>query len=287
VTHIALATSAEHPDLVEDDQPLRSSLQHRGAEVTAAVWNDPAVDWSAFDAVVIRSTWDYVDHLDAFTAWADRVAAVTRLQNGAAVVRWNAHKGYLDELHAFGLPVVPTRLLRQGDTVALDQVLRRQGWGLAVVKPAVSAGSRDTIRVSLRDAGEHQAFFEALLTKGDVLVQPFVESVSQGGERSLMFFEGRYSHAVRKVAAEGDFRVQPQFGGQISADQPPQKVKDLARSILERAEVDTLYARIDLVRIGEKWKLLELELIEPLLYFSTEPRAAHRFADAILATAAP
>lgn len=284
MTHVALATSAEHADLIEDDQALRSSLEHRGAQVTAAVWNDPAVDWAGFDTVVIRSTWDYIDHLDAFLAWTRQVAAVTRLHNFPAVVAWNAHKGYLDELHAFGLPVVPTRLLRQGEAVTLDQVLRRQGWGLAVVKPAVSAGARDTVRVALRDVAEHQAFFDGLLARGDVLVQPYVESVTQGGERSLMFFEGRYSHAVRKVAAEGDFRVQPQFGGVITADQPPQKVKDLARSILERAEVDTLYARVDLVRIGEKWKLLELELIEPLLFFSTDQRAVHRFADAILAT---
>lgn len=284
MTHVALATSADHADLIEDDQPLRSSLEHRGAQVTAAVWNDPAVDWTGFDTVVIRSTWDYIDHLDDFLAWTRQVAAATRLHNSPAVVSWNAHKGYLDELHAFGLPVVPTRLLRQGEAVTLDQVLRRQGWGLGVVKPAVSAGARDTVRVALRDVAEHQAFFEALLAKGDVLVQPYVESVTQGGERSLMFFEGRYSHAVRKVAAEGDFRVQPQFGGVITADQPPQKVKDLARSILERAEVDTLYARVDLVRIGEKWKLLELELIEPLLFFSTDQRAVHRFADAILAT---
>lgn len=283
MTHVALATSAEHPDLIEDDQALRSSLEHRGAQVTAAVWNDPAVDWSGFDVVVIRSTWDYIDHLDAFLAWTRQVAGQTRLHNSPAVVSWNAHKSYLDELHAFGLPVVPTRLLRQGEAVTLDQVLRRQGWGLAVVKPAVSAGSRDTERVSLRDVAEHQAFFDGLLARGDVLVQPYVESVTQGGERSLMYFEGRYSHAVRKVAAEGDFRVQPQFGGVITADQPPQKVKDLARSILERAEVDTLYARVDLVRIGEKWKLLELELIEPLLFFSTDQRAVHRFADAILA----
>jgi glutathione synthase/RimK-type ligase-like ATP-grasp enzyme len=285
VTHVALATSAEHPDLVEDDQALRSSLEHRGGQVTAAVWNDPAVDWSAFDVVVIRSTWDYIDHLDAFLAWTRQVAGQTRLHNSPAVVSWNAHKSYLDELHAFGLPIVPTRLLRQGEAVTLDQVLRRQGWGLAVVKPAVSAGSRDTVRVSLRDVAEHHEFFDGLLARGDVLVQPYVESVTQGGERSLMYFEGRYSHAVRKVAAEGDFRVQPQFGGVITADQPPQKVKDLARSILERAEVDTLYARVDLVRIGEKWKLLELELIEPLLFFSTDQRAVHRFADAILASA--
>lgn len=284
MTHVALATSAEHPDLIDDDHALRSSLEHRGAQVTAAVWNDPAVDWAGFDTVVIRSTWDYIDHLDDFLAWTQRVAAVTRLHNSPAVVGWNAHKGYLDELHAFGLPVVPTRLLRQGEAVTLDQVLRRQGWGLAVVKPAVSAGARDTERVALRDVAEHQEFFDGLLARGDVLVQPYVESVTQGGERSLMFFQGRYSHAVRKVAAEGDFRVQPQFGGVITADQPPQKVKDLARSILERAEVDTLYARVDLVRIGEKWKLLELELIEPLLFFSTDQRAVHRFADAILAT---
>lgn len=279
---LALATSAEHHDLIEDDQQLRKSLTERGADVTAAVWDDGTVDWGSFDLVVIRSTWDYWHRLDEFTAWVDRVGALTRLENSPNVVKWNAHKGYLDELQARGVPVVPTETLPQGSAHELGAVLRRRGWGEAVVKPAVSAGSEGTVRLRLREAEEHQAHLDGLLAKGDVLVQPFVESVTQGGERSLVFFDGRYSHALRKQAAEGDFRVQPQFGGIITPDQPPQRVKDLARSILEAAEVEPLYARVDLVRIGERWKLIELELIEPLLYFHTDAKSVHRFVDAIL-----
>lgn len=279
---LALATCAEHADLTEDDQPLRKSLGERGAEVTAAVWDDPTVDWSVFDLVVIRSTWDYFHHVDEFRAWVDRVGAVTHLENPPAVVKWNTHKGYLDELQTRGVPVVPTETLRRGTAHQLGKVLRRRGWGEAVVKPAVSAGSEGTIRLRLAEAEQHQPRLDALLASGDVLVQPFVESVTQGGERSLVFFDGRYSHAVRKQAAPGDFRVQPQFGGIVTPDQPPQRVKDLARSILEAAEVEPLYARVDLVRIGERWKLIELELIEPLLYFSTDPKSVHRFVDAIL-----
>lgn len=280
--NLALATSAEHADLIEDDQPLRKSLVERGADVTAAVWDDPSVDWAAFDLVVIRSTWDYWRRLEEFTAWVDRVGALTRLENPPAVVKWNAHKDYLDELQTRGVPVVPTETLPAGSAHDLGQVLRKRGWGEAVVKPAVSAGSEGTVRLVLREAEAHQAHLDALLARGDVLVQPFVESVTQGGERSLVFFDGRYSHAVRKQAAEGDFRVQPQFGGIITPDQPPQRVKDLARSILEAAEVEPLYARVDLVRIGERWKLIELELIEPLLYFHTDSKSVHRFVDAIL-----
>lgn len=279
---LALATCAEFPDLIEDDQPLRKSLAERGADVTAAVWDDPAVNWSAFDLVVIRSTWDYFHRVDEFTAWVDRVAAVTRLENNAGTVKWNTHKEYLEELQTRGVPVVPTELLRQGSSHDLGKVMRRRGWGEAVVKPAVSAGSEGTIRLRLAEAEERQGHLDTLLAQGDVLVQPFVESVTQGGERSLIFFDGRYSHALKKRAAEGDFRVQPQFGGIITPDQPPQRVKDLARSILEAAEVEPLYARVDLVRIGEKWKLIELELIEPLLFFDTDPKSVHRFVDAIL-----
>jgi len=279
---VALATSAALAELTEEDQLLRDSLTHRGAEVTAAVWTDPDVDWAAFDIVVIRSTWDYFERLDEFLAWVDRVAAVTRLENPPAYVRWNAHKEYLDELHARGVPLVPTELVRQGSAADLGKLMRKRGWNQSVVKPAVSAGSYGTIRVSLVDAEEQQAHLDTLLAAGDVLVQPFIESVTQGGERSLIFIEGRYSHAVRKQAAEGDFRVQPQFGGIITADQPPQKIRDMARSILEFAEVEPLYARVDVVRIGERWKLLELELIEPMLFFFADPKSVHRFADAIL-----
>lgn len=279
---LALATCAEYPDLIEDDQQLRKSLIERGADVTAASWDDADVDWAAFDLVVIRSTWDYYHRVEEFLEWVRRVSAVTRLENPANLVTWNAHKGYLEELQVRGVPVVPTEMLAQGSAHELGKVLRKRGWGEAVVKPAVSAGSEGTIRLTLREAEEHQAHLDTLLAKGDVLVQPFVESVTQGGERSLIFFDGRYSHALKKQAAPGDFRVQPQFGGIITPDQPPQRVKDLARSILEAAEVDPLYARVDLVRIGEKWKLIELELIEPLLYFDTDPKAVHRFVDAIL-----
>lgn len=279
---LALATCAEHPDLIEDDQQLRKSLAERGADVTAAVWDDPEVDWAAFDLVLIRSTWDYFRRVEEFLAWVDRVSAVTRLENPANLVRWNVHKEYLEELQTRGVPVVPTELLRQGSAHELGKIMRRRGWGEAVVKPAVSAGSEGTIRLALREAEEHQAHLEGLLAWGDVLVQPFVESVTQGGERSLIFFDGRYSHGLKKQAAPGDFRVQPQFGGIITPDQPPQRVKDLARSILEAAEVEPLYARVDLVRIGEKWKLIELELIEPLLFFDTDPKSVHRFVDAIL-----
>lgn len=279
---LALATCAEYPDLIEDDQQLRKSLAERGADVTAASWDDAAIDWAAFDLVVIRSTWDYYHRVEEFLEWVRRVSAVTRLENPANLVTWNAHKGYLEELQVRGVPVVPTEMLAQGSAHELGKVLRKRGWGEAVVKPAVSAGSEGTIRLTLREAEEHQGHLDTLLAKGDVLVQPFVESVTQGGERSLIFFEGRYSHALKKQAAPGDFRVQPQFGGIITPDQPPQRVKDLARSILEAAEVDPLYARVDLVRIGEKWKLIELELIEPLLYFDTDPKAVHRFVDAIL-----
>ena len=279
---LALATCAEYPDLIEDDQQLRKSLTERGADVTAAVWDDAEVDWAAFDLVVIRSTWDYYHRAEEFLEWVRRVSAVTRLENPANLVTWNAHKGYLEELQVRGVPVVPTEMLAQGSAHELGKVLRKRGWGETVVKPAVSAGSEGTIRLTLREAEEQQGHLDALLAKGDVLVQPFVESVTQGGERSLIFFDGRYSHALKKQAAPGDFRVQPQFGGIITPDQPPQRVKDLARSILEAAEVDPLYARVDLVRIGEKWKLIELELIEPLLYFDTDPKAVHRFVDAIL-----
>lgn len=277
---IALATSADLPDLDHDDRPLLGALAERGLEGRPVVWSDPDVDWAGFDLVVIRSTWDYtLGKRDAYLGWAERVAEVTTVRNPVEVLRWNTHKGYLLELEERGVPTVPTAFLGAGDRVDLGALVADRHWGDVVVKPCVSAGARDTFRVPAGAAATHQDRFDELVGRTDVMVQPFLRAVATTGEASIIHLGGSYSHAARKVPASGEWRVQESFGGRNEPWDPPAEVRDLAAWILEATGHEYLYARVDLLPDDDGvWQLTELEVTEPSVYLSVVEGAAARFA---------
>ncbi|HEX5688371.1 MAG TPA: hypothetical protein VFX76_00115, partial [Roseiflexaceae bacterium] len=206
---IAFVTYRELPQLTAEDRMLCASLQRHGVATTAAVWDDPEIDWNAYGAVVVRSCWDYHTRAPAFSDW---LAALerrgVRLWNPAAILRWNMHKTYLRDLQAQGVAIPPTCWLEQGDQANLETLLVAHGWDEVVVKPAVSATAYQTWRTNRTHAGRDQARFAAHLQQSDVLVQRFMEQVVDAGEWSLVFFQKQYSHAVLKKAQAGDFRVQ-------------------------------------------------------------------------------
>ena len=191
---IALATAAEFPDLDDDGPVLLAALGARGLAAEPAVWTDPDVDWPAYDLVVVRCTWDYHERRADFLDWAGRVAAVTTLANSADVLAWNTDKTYLRTLQEAGLPVVPTDWLEPGDVFVVPEN------GEYVVKPAVSAGARDTNRYRVGDHDERAVgHARDLLDAGrTVMVQPYLSQVDTHGETALFFFAGVFSHAVRK-----------------------------------------------------------------------------------------
>src|SRR5690606_15783193 len=154
-----------------------------------------------------------------FVAWAEQVESVTALQNPAAVVRWNTHKGYLIELEERGVPVVATAWLGAGDDVDLAALAASRRWDAVVVKPAVAAGSRG-LTVADTHPGDGQAALDALLVSHDVLVQPLLRRVATDGELSIVCLDGRYSHAVRKRPRDGDHRIQVEFGGTYVPETP-------------------------------------------------------------------
>jgi len=280
---IAFATFEEAPGLDPDDVLAAAALEARGATVKAAVWSDAHLPWRDFDVVAIRSTWDYHRRSGEFVDWLKRLAANgVRVCNPVETVLWNMDKRYLVELSTSGVPIVPTRWIEQGTKVLLEDVLREQGWTSAVVKPAVSVNSFGTFRTSLPEAAERQTEFGGLLQGSGVLVQPFVKEIVETGEWSLLFFDGRFSHALVKRPARGDFRTQSGFGGQHTRTEPSESLVRQAGAVLEAVRLPHRYARIDGVVVDAQFQLMELELIEPSLYLDGDRAAADRFAAAIL-----
>lgn len=285
------------------DAPLRNALTSAGAVVSSPSWRAD-VDWSGFDLAVVRTTWDYPPRRDAFLAWAEATEQVTRLVNPADVLRWNTHKSYLIELEERGAPIVPTAWFGAGDRVRLADLLEVRGWDRAVLKPAVGIGSRRVLRVTRREDdadGTEQGGFsgpeaaqehlDRLLADGDALVQPYLDAFADDGELSVIVIDGEPSHAVRKLPAQGDFRVQSSHGGTYVAEPLERDIAELARWIIEATGSPMLLARVDLVgdRTGPP-QLVELEATEPDLLLDApgpghDPNAAARVAAAVLARA--
>ena len=280
---IAIATSSEFPELEPDSRLLLPEIESRGIDYRIAVWNDPDVDWSAFETILIRSTWDYFHHARDWVAWLDRVESLgVPMLNPLKVVRWNSHKSYLQQLAAAGVPVVDT-LMTQGDApVDLADLVAGAGWDDAIVKPAIDGGAARLFRV--RDVDDPQARFDELVAAGDVLVQPFLPSIVDQGETSLLYFGRELSHTLQKTAKPGDFRVQPAWGGHAETIGPTAEMIHVAERVFDAIEEDLLYARVDLVRgLDGNLQLIELDVIEPLLLLELDPEAPGRFADALAA----
>jgi glutathione synthase/RimK-type ligase-like ATP-grasp enzyme len=277
---IALATGAAWAGLTPDDRLLADELARRGAGTTAAVWDAPDVRWDAFDAIVIRSCWDYHLRPQAFLDWASSLdAGETSLWNPARLVRTNAHKSYLRGLEAAGVPLLPTAWLERGARPDLGRLLADRGWTRAVVKPAVSASAHRTALVE-RDAAPHAV--DALLAAGDVLVQEFAPELTRAGEWSFVFLDGRYSHAVLKRPAAGDYRVQVEWGGSEQPQTAAPALVAQAERIVAHVEGPWLYARVDGIERAGRLVLMELELIEPQLFLGAHTGAAARLAEAVL-----
>jgi hypothetical protein len=270
---VALVTCREFPELDEDDQLLRAALP----EAEPVVWDDEGADWSAFDLVVLREPWDYVERYDRFLAWCESVGE--RLLNPVEVIRWNTDKRYLADLDAAGLRVVPTTFLEPGAPVVLPD-------GPCVVKPVVSAGSRDTARHDHpAPATEHA---QRLLGDGRaVMVQPYVAEIDEQGETALLYFEGEFSHAIRKapILTGGAADVQGLFAPEsIEPREPRPEERALGDAVVAEAQRrfgKLLYTRVDV--IGTDPMVLELELTEPSLFFLHDDGAAERYAAAIRA----
>ncbi|WP_426690284.1 ATP-grasp domain-containing protein [Rhodanobacter ginsengiterrae] len=276
---LAFATSAELPSIQADDAQLASVLEQLGITPISCIWNDPAVDWSMFDAVLIRTIWDYYKHHPDFIAWLDRLDRIgIPTINDSRVLRWNSDKRYLLELATVSVTTIPTRLAAGGE---LADVLATMPAQQVVIKPTVSGGAWHTLRGRVGDT-EFAEAVTRLPRELDYLVQPFVPEIVSAGEWSLLYFGGAFSHAVVKRPATGDYRVQSEHGGTVEAGQPPAASLAAAETALAavaaRGYGELAYARVDGVICDDAFLVMELELIEPFLFLEEQPRAAEYFA---------
>lgn len=279
---IALATASGAED--EDLEPLTRACAAVGLECVPTIWNDPAVDWSHFGLVVIRSTWDYARRRATFLQWAAEVSEVTELHNPVDVLAWNTDKRYLAEAAVEGLPVVPTEFVEPGGGYTLPA-------SEFVVKPFISAGSKDTMRYAAGDYQPAHAHIDDLAGFGrGVMIQPYQPAIDQRGEQALVYIDGLFSHAAAKSALL-------QTGRPAAGDDELFAVEQMRPATASVAEVDVanramdwihdlfgplLYARVDLVddAAGHP-QILEIELAEPSLFHQYAPGSADRFAAAI------
>jgi glutathione synthase/RimK-type ligase-like ATP-grasp enzyme len=279
---VALATYDQAPGLAPDDRLLLPALDAAGVDARCVVWSNADAPWQSFDAVIIRSCWDYHLRIGAFLDWLDHLDQLgIRVFNPPALVRWNANKRYLVDLAGRGAATVPTRIVPAGHASDVERLLACEGWTHAVIKPAVSASGYETyaIRAPL-DSGD-RAHVERVASAGDALLQPFADEIPRDGELSFIFFDGAFSHAAIKRAGGSEFRVQTEHGGSVAAIEPPSDLVRQAGAMIALLPEAPLYARVDGIARDGAFLLMELELIEPNLFFEYRSGAAEMFAAAV------
>jgi glutathione synthase/RimK-type ligase-like ATP-grasp enzyme len=280
--HICFVTCKNEPLLAEDDRLLASYLLTKKIKVSPAIWDDENVQWQAYDAVVLRSMWDYHTRIDEFNMWLDKITALgCQVLNPVTVVMQNQNKKYLVNLAAKGVLVPPCNYYAKGSSENLAQIMQTNNWNKVVVKPAVSGGAFDTWMVDMANAELNQLRFNEMLQARDVIVQQFMEQIVSEGELSLLFFNKKFSHAILKKAKAGDFRIQQKYGGTNVAVHPDEKVVEGALKLLNTINEPLLYARVDGILTADGFYLMELELIEPALFIALGENACNNFYTAL------
>lgn len=281
-TLLGFATTSDFPNLTDDDGLAAAELRTRGFDVEPAIWDNSGIDWLRFDAVIIRSCWGYHEKPQEFLTWIEGLEANgIDMWNRPKTVRWNINKRYLTELNAHDIPIVPTVIIKQSSPIRLVTVIDEKDWSEAVVKPVIGATAYQTTRVVESNVSAGQDHLDRILKETDAIVQPFLPTIEDDGEWSLMFIGGEFSHSVKKYAQADDYRVQSEFGGITEAEHAPGSIIEQAKQAVDFLEKTPLYARVDGVLIDDEFQLMELELIEPEMFFRYSSTAVRMFADQV------
>lgn len=274
------------------DDLLHEPLNNAGWSVDTVSWRKKNVDWSVYDAVIIRSPWDYQQDAEGFLACLEHIRSQTRLLNDIETVKWNISKTYLKDVEQAGTEIVPTLF---SDRVTEESGRNRTSFERTilhafdqfdctelVIKPVISANADHTYRVTRASLAGQLPLLTNTFEQRAFMLQPFIANIMDEGEYSLFYFGDQFSHAIKKVPKPGDFRVQEEHGGELFSVTPDNALLAIARRTLECIPDKPLYARLDYVRYQGRYVAMELELIEPSLYFNMDSDSPQRFVDVLL-----
>jgi len=280
---LAILTTDELEEFFVYDHLIDEPLRDFGWETVEVSWRDANVKWDQYDVVVIRSTWDYQSDPNAFVACLKKIeSSKAVLENSFNLVTWNISKDYLKDLQEKDIPIVPTHWLTAYDHQSLMASFDSFTTDEIVIKPLVSANADDTYRLNKEQAESQKQQLQSVFASKPHMIQPFLSEIVYEGEYSLFYFNGQYSHCIVKVPKRGDFRVQEEHGGVLRSVDPHPKLLQLSEKVIAALPESSLYARIDLVRTDTGFAVMEIELIEPSLYFNMDPDSPQRFADALV-----
>jgi len=264
------------------DSLLEKPMAAVGWKTHEISWKDKNVDWNDFEAVIIRSCWDYQDHCEEFLKVLDVINESNAvLANSLEVVHWNINKRYLRELQKQDVLIVPTIWENNYSEKLIELACDDFNTANLIIKPCISANADDTFRLNPNSKIDH-AKLKLVFENREFMIQPFMPAIINEGEFSLFFFNGKYSHAILKTPKTNDFRVQEEHGGRLTAINPEEKLMQTAIDALEKIPYPTLYARLDFVRSGDQFAMMEAELIEPSLYFNLDENSPQNFAEAFI-----
>ena len=270
-------------DAALEDRVLQEALEEKGLTVDRRSWADSTYDWSQTRCAIFRTTWDYFHKGTQWNQFLNTISNQTRLINDLETVRWNMDKHYLGDLSTRGIHIPETLYLEAGESRSLKMLQIETGWQDMILKPCFAGTARHTYRLNPENLSKHESIFSDLIKNEAFMLQPFLRNVMTQGEISIMIIGGQFTHAVIKRAKSGDFRVQSDFGGSVQLYQPTQSEIEFAESAISQCDPLPSYARVDIVRDNDnKLALIELELIEPEMWFRLFPNAASLLAEEIV-----
>lgn len=285
-THVAIVSyfsiGAYDVETVDEDKILSGVLTELGISHEIVIWSDPDVEWEKFSTLLIKSVWDYFDYYPEFLDWIERMKLLKiHVLNDLDTIKWNSSKEYLLELEQKGFPVISGLILEAESKPDLNLIKEKIKSDTIVVKPLVSGGAKNTLKIHISEWDNYTQKLENLLQEEEFLVQPYIPEVAEVGEYSLIFFNGKFSHAVLKTPAKSDFRVQHYFGGTIAVIDPKPEMLESCQKLMDTFASNTLYGRVDGVEIDGVFYLMELELIEPYLFLALSENAIPNYKDAL------
>ncbi|MFT5277695.1 MAG: glutathione synthase/RimK-type ligase-like ATP-grasp enzyme [Glaciecola sp.] len=276
---VAILSTDNLEDFFVYDRLLSAPLKELGWEAVEVSWHETQHNWDHYDVVVVRSTWDYQVHCQEFLSCLQTIHQSSAiLCNSMSLIEWNISKKYLKELEEKGVPIIPTLWVDELQAADFEQAFSMFNSNEVVVKPYVSANADFTYRLTRETAKAKSSQIVEEYINRSAMIQPFLSSILEEGEYSLFYFDSQYSHAICKQPAKGDFRVQEEHGGQLSSIKPTEQMLALAEKTIAALPEDALYARIDIVSSNDKLMIIEVELIEPSLYFNMDDSSPTFFA---------